>query len=166
MRITSGGYPLGETQPEMTAGVRTYYDRQQQDRNLLLAGDSGIVNHHFGLGDFHRSQPLDAMSQGEIEAVLNQLEMNQIDALLERLGPIPGGARVLDAGCGRGGTSFVLLERSGATIDGVTISPYQQRFAHELAARRQISDRARFHLMDYLALDFADASLDFVFTNE
>jgi geranyl diphosphate 2-C-methyltransferase len=156
----------GRRSQELTEGVRTYYDRQQNDRNLLLSGDSGIVNHHFGLGDFDRTKPVDAMDQDEIAAILNQLEMNQIDALLERLGPIPDGARVLDAGCGRGGSSFVLLGRWHATVDGVTISPYQRRFAQELAARRQLTARARFHLMDYLALDFPTACFDFVFTNE
>ena len=165
-RITSGGYALGETQRDLTEGVRTYYDRQQNDRNLLLSGDTGIVNHHFGLGDLPRGRSLDSISQDEIAAILHQLEMNQIDALLARFGTIPDGARVLDAGCGRGGSTFVLLERSRAIVDGVTISPYQHGFAQELAVRRQVAARARFHLMNYLSLDFPDGSFDFVFTNE
>ena len=38
MALTKGGYELGLSQDALTKGVRTYYDRQQDDRNLLLGG--------------------------------------------------------------------------------------------------------------------------------
>jgi geranyl diphosphate 2-C-methyltransferase len=166
MALTRGGYELGATQQALTEGVRRYYDRQQSDRNLLLSGDSGIVNHHFGIGDFDRSLPLEDLSQEEIAAQLNRLEMSQIDVLLARMGPVAPGQRVLDAGCGRGGTALSIASRLGASVDAITISPYQQRFAAALAERSGTSERVRFQLMDYLKLDFPDASFDHVLTNE
>jgi geranyl diphosphate 2-C-methyltransferase len=166
MAITRGGYELGITQQALTEGVRRYYDRQQADRNLVLGGEAGIVNHHFGIGDFDRSLPLDDSSQDTISDQLHRLEMNQIAALLAHMGKVHPEHRVLDAGCGRGGTAFSIAERLGASVDAVTISAYQQRFASELAGRRGISGRVRFHLMDYLKLEFPDACFDHVVTNE
>ena len=166
MKLTSGGYPLGDTQAALTEGVRIYYDRQRDDRNLLLAGESTIVNHHFGLGDFDRSLPLLDLEQPEIADRLHGLELNQIDILLSRIGTPRLDCRVLDAGCGRGGTSFSLAERFGARVEGVTISTYQQRFASLLAERAGLADRVGFHVMNYLALDFAPGTFDFVITNE
>lgn len=166
MALTRGGYELGSTQQALTAGVRRYYDRQQSDRNLLLSGESGIVNHHFGIGDFDRSVPLDELSQEEIAARLHQLEMNQIEVLLGRMGEVLPGQRVLDAGCGRGGTALSIALRTGARVDAITISPYQHGFASALAERRGISDHVRFHRMDYLHLDFPSDCFDHVITNE
>lgn len=153
-------------QDALTSAVRDYYEHKRDDRNLLLAGDSGIVNHHFGVGDFDRRRPLEDLTQHEITSILHALEMNQIDELLRRMGEIRPDQRVLDAGCGRGGTALSIVERFGAEADGITISPYQQRFGAELAAKRGLSERARFHLMNYLELDFADGSFDHVLTNE
>lgn len=166
MRLTSGGYPLGETQAALTEGVRIYYDRQREDRNLLLAGESAIVNHHFGLGEFDRSRPLLEFEQSEIAAGLHTLEMNQIAVLLSRIGALRADSRVLDAGCGRGGTAFSIAREFGARVEGVTISAYQQRFASLLAERFGLARRVGFHVMDYLALDFAPGSFDLVITNE
>jgi geranyl diphosphate 2-C-methyltransferase len=166
MAITRGGYELGVTQQALTEGVRRYYDRQQTDRNLLLGGAFGIVNHHFGIGDFDRSVAPDELPQEVIAQRLHRLEMNQIDVLLERMGEVRPEHRVLDAGCGRGGTALSIVERTGASVDGITISPYQHDFAAALARRRGLSARLRFQLMNYLELAFPDACFDHVLTNE
>ncbi len=166
MALTRGGYELGVTQHALTAGVRRYYDRQQSDRNLLLSGESGIVNHHFGIGDFDRGVLLEELSQEAIAALLHRLEMNQIDVLLARMGDVRPEHRVLDAGCGRGGTALSIAARMGASVDAITISPYQHRFATALALRSGASERVRFHLMDYLKLDFPSGGFDHVITNE
>jgi geranyl diphosphate 2-C-methyltransferase len=165
MALTRGGYELGVTQQTLTDGVRRYYERQQSDRNLLLGGESGIVNHHFGIGDFPRERPLDELAQDEIAGLLHQLEMNEIAALLAQMGSVRPEHRVLDAGCGRGGTALSIAGRTGASVDGITISPYQQRFATALAERGKF-EKVRFHLMNYLELAFPDACFDHVITNE
>jgi geranyl diphosphate 2-C-methyltransferase len=163
---------MGEAGPELagqgalTEGVRAYYDRQRNDRNLLLADDSGIVNHHFGIGDFDRRVPLDELTQQEIARTLHRLEMNQVDELVRQMADIRAAHRVLDAGCGRGGTAFTIVERFGASVDGITISPYQRRFAAKLAARKRLAHKARFRLMNYLELEFPNESFDHVLTNE
>jgi len=62
---------------------------------------------------------------------------------------LPPQPKVLDAGCGFGGTIFQLYEKSAGRFDGLTISPVQWRVAQEEVRRRGIQDRCRFYLQDY-----------------
>lgn len=70
------------------------------------------------------------------------------DVLLEHCGLTPR-PRVLDAGCGFGGTMFAMHARLGGTYDGLTVSATQQRAARREAQRRGIADACRFHLRSY-----------------
>lgn len=63
----------------------------------------------------------------------------------------PGG-RILDAGCGFGGSSIYLARRYQAETTGITISPVQVRMAREAAAAERVS--ATFLLMDAEAMKF------------
>lgn len=57
--------------------------------------------------------------------------------------------RVLDAGCGLGGTIFRWQARVGGRYDGLTLSPEQCRRAEEDAARRGLGEACHFHLRNY-----------------
>jgi SAM-dependent methyltransferase len=57
--------------------------------------------------------------------------------------------RVLDAGCGFGGTMFHWQERLGGRYDGLTVSSVQLEVAERHARRRGIADACRFHLRSY-----------------
>jgi len=54
--------------------------------------------------------------------------------------------RVVDAGCGLGGTIFYLHRRLGGQYDGLTLSPAQRAHAEREAARRNVAAACRFHL--------------------
>jgi geranyl diphosphate 2-C-methyltransferase len=159
---------MPHTQETLTVGVRNYYDGKKEDRNLRLSGKSGIINHHFGIGDFPRTKPLERFSQEEIAAILHDLEMKEIDVLIENMGGLGRSSTVLDAGCGRGGTAFTLASRYGAWVEGITISLYQKVFAENLLERAEFpaSERVKFHLMDYLDLEFPNGTFEHVITNE
>jgi geranyl diphosphate 2-C-methyltransferase len=154
------------TQEELTDGVRSYYDGQKDDRNLLLGGATGLVNHHFGLGDFERRGFPNAFSQHQIASELHGLELNEIDRLIAEMGPIRRSSRILDAGCGRGGTAFTLADRYGARVTGITISPYQCGFAKELNEEYVGDGSVDFRVLDYLELDYPDVEFEHVITNE
>lgn len=62
------------------------------------------------------------------------------------LGPEP---RVLDAGCGFGGTIFHWQRRAGGHYDGLTLSRVQLRVARREARRRGLTEACRFHLQSY-----------------
>ena len=59
------------------------------------------------------------------------------------------GDRILDAGCGFGGTIFHWQARAGGTYDGLTLSRVQLDAARREAQRRALGDVCRFHLRSY-----------------
>jgi len=73
---------------------------------------------------------------------------------LARLADIRPGYRVLDIGCGFGGTSLSLARRYGVSATGITISPVQVEMASRAATERQLA--AKFLLMDAEALNFSE----------
>jgi SAM-dependent methyltransferase len=83
------------------------------------------------------------------------------ERILAAIGPLRQ-PRVLDAGCGLGGTVFYLHRRVGGRFDGLTLSPSQRARAEREAARRGVAEECRFHLRSYdgslvdLAPDGAD----------
>ncbi len=61
--------------------------------------------------------------------------------------------KLLDIGCGWGGLGLYLASVGEADVTGVTLSEEQHGIANERARERGLSDRARFRLTDYRALD-------------
>jgi tocopherol O-methyltransferase len=81
------------------------------------------------------------------EAAQEQL----IDYVANLAGVKPG-CRLLDIGCGYGGTSLSLARRFGVSATGITISPVQVEMANRGAAEQRLD--AKFLLMDAEALQF------------
>jgi cyclopropane fatty-acyl-phospholipid synthase-like methyltransferase len=81
--------------------------------------------------------------------VLHRLMLEGID--------LPREPRVLDAGCGYGGTAFDLQPQIGGEWLGLTISPIQLARARAESERRGLNDRVSFALQSY------DAPLDRTF---
>jgi cyclopropane-fatty-acyl-phospholipid synthase len=65
---------------------------------------------------------------------------------------IEPGMRVLDIGCGWGGTALTLARDYGARVVGVTLSEEQLNVAQARAAAAGLADRVEFRLMDYRAV--------------
>jgi tocopherol O-methyltransferase len=72
---------------------------------------------------------------------------------LAQLANISPGARILDIGCGFGGSSLYLAKKYGASTTGITISPVQVQMAKEAAAKTNLD--ASFLLMDAEDMRFA-----------
>ena len=64
------------------------------------------------------------------------------------------GSRIVDIGCGFGGTSIYLAKKYGASVTGITIFPVQVRMAKEAAAKTNLD--ASFLLMDAEEMQFAE----------
>src|ERR1041385_2749249 len=146
-------------------------DKTDDPVNMRLGAVDGLYHHHCGLGDYDPAV-LAAPEEERDERIireLHRLETAQADALLDQLGDVGDvgpGDRLLDAGCGRGGTSFMANERFGCTVDGVTISEYQVGFAREQAALRGRQRQVRFHFRNMLDTGFPSGSYRAVWTNE
>ena len=88
-----------------------------------------------------------------------------VDALAQwgGLEGLPAGTKVLDVGCGIGGSSRRLASRYGFDVLGVSISPGQVERAQQLT-NPELS--CCFAVMDALKLDLPDACMDVVWTVE
>lgn len=86
--------------------------------------------------------------------------------VLAKIAKIGTGERVLDAGCGLGGSSLWLAGHRGAHLVGITTVEHQARIARSVAKRRGVSDKAQFVQADYTSMPFADASFDVVWAFE
>lgn len=131
--------------PPATSGpgeIAEYYDRNTG--RFLLVGRTGtsyaIHRQLWGPG---------VDTPAEAAAHVNHL----LDTEIRRLRAEPP-ARILDLGCGVGGTVFHLARAfPDARIDGITISPRQVGIARRLAAEQRLAARCEFHLRDFTALD-------------
>lgn len=91
------------------------------------------------------------------------LRMNEV--MMEAAGVGPSD-KVLDAGCGIGGSCFFLVEKSGCQAIGISLSEQQIQKAKSLALKKKLNDKTNFEVMDYCHTAFADASFDVVFACE
>lgn len=154
---------------EYQKSVANYWNTNQNDPvNLLLGQVDGYYHHHYGIGDVNWSvleEPA-ATRDDRIIRELHRLEHAQAEFLIDRLGDIGPNDRVMDGGSGRGGTSFMVNERFGCQVDGVSISEYQVGFANKQAVERGVTDKVKFHFRNMLDTGFETASRRAIWTNE
>jgi len=79
------------------------------------------------------------------------------------LDQLPAGTKVLDVGCGIGGSSRILAKDYGFDVTGVTISEEQVRRAKELTPA---DVDAKFQVDNAMSLSFSDESFDVVWSIE
>ena len=70
--------------------------------------------------------------------------------------------KVLDAGCGIGGSGIFLAERIGCSVTGISLSERQVNKAKELAIGKKVEDKVDFKVMNYCATSFPNESFDIV----
>lgn len=148
--------------------VAAYWNTEKAPVNIRLGEVDGLYHHHYGIDDFDPSVlegPQDSRDERIIRE-LHRMETAQAQLLLDHLAPVSSGDRILDAGSGRGGSSFMAEQRFGCQVDGVSISEKQVGFANAQALERGVADRVRFHFRNMLDTGFASASRKAVWTNE
>ena len=149
--------------------VAAYWNDNQQDPvNLRLGDVDGLYHHHYGIGAYEPSV-LEGPSDTRDDRIINEmhrLETQQASLLLDHLGDISSDDRLLDAGSGRGGTSFMANQCFGCRVDGVTISEYQVGFANNQAEQRGVADQVKFHFRNMLDSGFETGSCRGIWTNE
>lgn len=79
------------------------------------------------------------------------------------LDQLPSGTKVLDVGCGIGGSSRILARDYGFDVTGITISPKQVERATQLTSP---GVSAKFAVDDAMNLSFPDGSFDVVWSVE
>ncbi|MEX2501098.1 MAG: class I SAM-dependent methyltransferase [Trueperaceae bacterium] len=82
-----------------------------------------------------------------------ELAQENLIELLARTADVRPDMRLLDVGCGIGGSCLHLAQRWGVHATGITLSPVQAQMARELATERQLPIDVR--VMDAQAMTFA-----------
>ncbi len=127
-------------------GIASYYDNLSRFLDLThQIGRSGGAPQ----GAVHRFLAGTGDEAGGERVVPERLDTLILEAALAA--GLPDSPRVLDAGCGLGGTIFRWRERVGGTYDGLTLSPEQVRRANSAAVRNGVAAYCRFHLRSYHA---------------
>jgi SAM-dependent methyltransferase len=123
-------------------GVRTYYDKNTP--RFARSHQSSVAN------AIHREVwGPGVQSEKEAFEYVNSLVMRSITAIA---GSFPSPMRVLDLGCGVGGTLFYLAAQMPIDGVGITLSPVGVRLAENLAQENGLVAQCRFLEADYLEL--------------
>jgi MPBQ/MSBQ methyltransferase len=134
-----------------TASVAEAYDRWTDDQLL-----ERLWGEHVHLGHYGEPPQRRDFRQAKVDFVHELVRWSGLDQL-------PPGSRVLDVGCGIGGSARILARDYGFEVLGISISPGQIERARQLTPAGL---PCRFAVMDALALELEDASFDAVWTVE
>eukprot|EP00522_Entomoneis_paludosa_P012931 CAMPEP_0172445948 /NCGR_PEP_ID=MMETSP1065-20121228/5688_1 /TAXON_ID=265537 /ORGANISM="Amphiprora paludosa, Strain CCMP125" /LENGTH=381 /DNA_ID=CAMNT_0013196961 /DNA_START=60 /DNA_END=1205 /DNA_ORIENTATION=+ len=166
-----------------TAAVKFVFDRPSRtysnatvNENTVAQeydawADDGILEYYWGehihLGYYSQEE----MERGYKKKDFIQAKYDFIDEMM-KFGGIDKDAnqpvKVLDVGCGFGGTSRYLAKNLGdqSHVTGITLSPKQVERGTELAQEQGVAERTKFQVMDALNMDFEDNSFDIVWACE
>jgi ubiquinone/menaquinone biosynthesis C-methylase UbiE len=107
----------------------------------------------------------DELSADDLAAVDEfHIRGRQATEELAELAGLTAGERVLDVGCGLGGTARYLAACYGVEVTGVDLTAEYCRVGNMLSDRTGLADRVELVIADALRLPFADASFDAVWS--
>ncbi len=92
--------------------------------------------------------------------------LSNINKVMAGFAGIHEGARVLDAGCGVGGSSIWLAKNLTCKVTGISLNAKQIQKANGFAKDAGVADRASFEQNDYTQTGYPDASFDFIWAIE
>tara|TARA_Y100001968_G_scaffold86245_1_gene77289 strand:- start:692 stop:1630 length:939 start_codon:yes stop_codon:yes gene_type:complete len=131
--------------------VASAYDSWTEDKLL-----ERLWGEHIHLGFYPQDQRNIDFRKAKIQFVHELVRWSGLDKL-------PKGSRILDVGCGIGGSSRILAKHYGFNVTGITISPAQVKRANELTPNELNCD---FQVMDALDLQFEDGEFDGIWSVE
>lgn len=141
---------------------------QRQRKNDASQLTALIRDHYNGVSPLYQVLWGDHVHHGYWDAGGTEPQARAQERLVEELvafAGVPRGGRVLDVGCGLGGSACCLAERLGCEVVGVTLSPVQADMAARRAKARGV-ENVRFEVADANDLSFPDASFDAVWNIE
>lgn len=127
--------------------VNKYYDSTVIDYKAFWMGSEDQAM-HFGYYDERTKSHKDSL-----------LKMNEV---LAGLASISRNDKVMDAGCGYGGSAVWLAKNKGCEVVGLTVVPYQVKKAKEFAEKNNLLNKVSFRQEDYAHTSFPDNSFTVV----
>ena len=136
---------------ESINSVASSYDSWTNDRLL-----ENLWGEHIHLGFYEKPRLKKDFRQAKIDFVHELVDWSGLNKL-------PKGSRVLDVGCGIGGSARILSNDYGFDVVGISISQEQIKRANELTNNHNF---CRFEVMNALDLKFPKGSFDGVWSVE
>jgi len=124
-----------------------YYDECETDYRLFW--------------DLDRSLALHAGYWDSTTRTLHEALARENEVLAQKA-KIQSGEKVLDAGCGVGGSSIYLADKYMCRVTGISLSEQQVSNANKNSEKRQLEVKPEFFVMDYTKTTFADEAFDVV----
>ena len=134
-----------------SGNVASAYDAWTQDKLL-----ERLWGEHIHLGFYPAGKNHSDFRMAKVQFVHELVKWSGLDKL-------PKGSKILDVGCGIGGSSRILAKYYGFNVTGITISPAQVKRARELTPAKL---NCNFQVMDALDLKFEDGSFDAIWSVE
>jgi len=135
----------------MGTGIVDYYDQCHSDYQRFWRIDKNL-GFHYGFYDNGQKSHNKAV-----------VRMNEVLALKAR---ITSADRVLDAGCGIGGSAIWLAKNIGCRVAGINISDNQLGIAESLVKERQLGKLVKVYNMDFCNTEFPDSCFDVIWALE
>ncbi len=102
----------------------------------------------------------------ENEDVHRRIAQERLISELLKLGNPKGPGRILDAGCGIGGSACWLADEFNATVLGVTLSHRQTAIAKQIISYHGLEDKVVVREQDLMNLDNSDGPFDLIWCVE
>ena len=131
--------------------IQAYFDATWLDYSIVWMSREALA-FHFGYWDTN--------TRSHAESLIN---MNRVMARCIGIQP---GQRILDAGCGVGGSAIWLAQEYDVEVVGISIVHSQLMRARRYAQERGVADRVTFCQQDFTRTAFRDASFDVVWALE
>ncbi|KAK9828621.1 hypothetical protein WJX72_001129 [[Myrmecia] bisecta] len=139
----------GEDKRTLNEGIANFYDES-----------SGLWEQMWGEHMHHGYYPANGPKKSNQEA-----QIDMIEEVLKWAGATSA-KRVVDVGCGIGGSSRYMARKFGAEARGITLSPVQAQRANELAAEQGLGGQVSFQVADALDQPFQDGEFDLIWSME
>ena len=128
-----------------------YYDQTEEHYRMWWKMEKSM-GLHYGVWD-ENTKTLD-------QSVIN------LNKQLSNLVEIGSGSKVLDAGCGVGGSSFYLAKQFDCATTGITLSEKQVNTATKFAKDLGLENNCKFRQCSYTETPFENGSFDFCWAIE
>lgn len=143
------------TPPGLRDKIVEYYSETTKD-SYLATWSGETLGFHLGLSD----DPTRITKREDLDHAIAQMNVY----LAERAA-VDASCRVLDAGCGVGGSAIWLAREFQASVVGITLDPGQVELARDFAEQQAVT-KVAFEVMDFAATTFPARSFDVVWNLE
>lgn len=137
-----------EQDKEYEKEINVYYDECSRDYEIVWQLNDALAL-HYGFWDEN--------------TLTHRQALWNMNFQVARHAQIREGERVLDAGCGVGGTAFLLATHFHCQVEGISIIRWHINRANAMKAKQKdIENRVSFSCQDYRNTNFADESFDVI----